>query len=333
MTVLVTGASGLLGSRLTATLVADQIEQQPENPVRVFVRRPLDHPLLEGSSVTEYRGDITDRTALVTAMTGCREVYHVAGLVSYRNADWDALRQVNIAGTEAVVTAARSAGVKRVVVTGSTAAIGMTDLNDTTRLTEDSPWREEWDAIPYMQTKREGEQLALNASDSSLEVVVVSPTTIYGAGDVKLNTGQVFRKLAREKLSFAPPGGTSVVSVADCVNGHRLAMKTGTPGERYLLSTSDHSYHELFERIAETLTVSAPSRTLPRRSFPFLFGLVRLSEAIGIGSLSRHVVRIGFQNRFFDSSKARTELGWEPTQSVEEMVSEATDFYREHDLL
>ena len=239
------------------------------------------------------------------------------------------LHSVNVEGTARLLKLAEELGVEKVVYTSSTAAVGMTKMGERP-LDENAPFLRSYQQVPYMQTKREAETLSL--SQTKLKVVAVNPATIYGAGDVKLNTGIVFRKLKEGKLQFCPPGGTSVVSVADVVSGHLLAMQKGEHGRRYILSTSDHTFQELFTAIAKALQVQPPKRVLSNIIYPFAYGMAWLGGKLGC-SLSHHIVRVGFSQRYFSAERAKVELGWQPSQSLEEMIEEAATFYLDQKLI
>jgi dihydroflavonol-4-reductase len=306
--VLVTGASGMLGAGLCRHLVEDGEE------VVALVRRPLTHPLLSGLAIRQMIGDLLDRESLRKAMEGCDGVYHAAGAISYRDADRGHLYRTNLEGTLNVLRAAADSSIRRVVFTSSTAAVGIPD-DDQAPLHEGSAFHPRYERVPYMASKRAAEEAALQQSD--VEVVAVNPATIYGEGDVYFNTGALFRQIARKKLGWIPPGGTSVVSLQDCVDGHLLAMEKGTPGQRYILSSHHPSYRELMGSMAKALGVEAPSRTMPRSLEPFAWFAGALHDhcvpaSLQHRSFSRHVVTIGFRKRFFDSTRARKDWGGLP---------------------
>jgi dihydroflavonol-4-reductase len=312
--VFLTGASGMLGANLCRLLV------ERGHSVRVWTRSPLRHPLLEGLAIEEARGDLLDEAALRAAMPGCTHVFHVAGLVSYRDRDRDELHRVNVLGTRSVLSAAVAAGVQRVVHTSSTAAVGISPWGGPP-LDEEAHFLPAYQHIPYMASKREAEDIAL--VEDRVEVVVVNPATIYGGGDVKLNTGTVFQQIAAGRLRFCPPGGTGVVSVRDCARGHLLAMQRGVPRRRYILVSGNYSFVELFGRIARCLGVRPPRFVLPRILYPLAY------SAASLLGVPRHVVRIGFSQRYFSAARAARELGWQPTQGLDEMLEEAAAFYRQ----
>lgn len=328
MRFLVTGASGMLGANLCRRLV------RSGHDVRALVRSRLQHPLLDGLEIEGCLGDITQPETLRPAMQGCDGVFHVAGFISYLPRDWRLCRAVNVAGTEHVLDAAAEAGVRRVVITSSTASVGI-PLGDQSPLNETDRFAARFRHNPYMATKHEAEQRALARQD--LEVVAANPSTIYGAGDVKMNTGALFRRIAAGRMKWAPPGGTAVVGVDDVAAGHWDAWEKGRPGERYILSTVNLSLQQLTTMIAESLGVEPPQGVIAPIWFKPLYAAAWLNDQtlgrLGLGALSRHVVEIGFRNRYFDSQKARSELSWNPRQSVDQMIAEATAFYRQHDLL
>lgn len=332
--VFVTGASGLLGANLVRRLVADG------TPVRILLRSGSSHPFLDRLPLEVVRGDLTTANSVVTlanSMQNCTQVYHCAGRVSYKRRDRAALWAANVEGTARLLQAAREAGVRRVVQVSSTVAVGIpacgADPLDEAALFEPRFWR-----IGYMATKRYGEELAFQAQETSpLEVVIVNPCTIYGAGDVALNSGALFQQLARRPPRFVPPGGTSVVAVADVVAGLLLAMARGVSGRRYILRAEDLSYRALFDTIAReigTTEGSSPTiRTLPPALEPLAAGLAGLAEET-VGRLAPHlplsaeIVLLGFSCRYFTAQRARTELGWAPRVSFPEAVREAIAFYR-----
>lgn len=328
MTVLVTGASGMLGANLCRQLV------ERGHDVRTYTRREIRNPVLAGVPVSQFHGDLEDALGLRLAMAGCSDVFHVAGRISYFDADEGELFRTNVLGTRNVLSAAAVNNVRRVVVTSSTAALAHETLADSAELgTAACPPPH---AFAYGATKAFAEQEAFSWS-GAVDVIVVNPATIYGAGDIYRNTGEVFRRIRHRSMWICPPGGTSIVSVADCVAGHLLAWERGRRGERYILATSDHSYKELFQGIADAVKGTAPSLTMP----PFAGGMAyaggwaaeTLGRLFGGRSFSRHFVKLGFSNRYYSAAKARREIGWVPRQSLTETLAEAANFYFQHNLI
>lgn len=310
----------MLGAQLARRLVAEECR------VRLLLRSPR-HPLLEGLPLQEEVGDLERAPDVERATRGCRAVFHVAGLVSYRRADAEALYRSNVVATRNVVRAALRCGVERLVHTSSTAAVGWSASPDRV-LDETGIGKDELRRIPYAWTKRLGEEEVLGGVREGLHAVIVNPGTIYGSGDVKRNTGGALLALQRGRLWFVPPGGQSVVSVQDTVAGHLLALERGAPGRRYILAAENVSYRQFFDRAARVLRVAPPRHTLP----PATEGLVRLLARVGevawpTGPLSLGASLLLYRHRYHDAARARRELNWRPTVSLEEAVADAMRFY------
>ncbi|MGH7536326.1 MAG: NAD-dependent epimerase/dehydratase family protein, partial [Gemmatimonadales bacterium] len=318
-TVFVTGGTGMVGANLARRLIEDG------HHVRLLVRARV-HPFLDHLPYQPVSGDLADLPALIAGMAGCSQVYHVAGAVSYRARDTRRLFETNVQGTRNLLAAAARAGVKRVVHTSSTAAVGMSERPHQV-LDEATPFDRRFESDPYMWTKHLAEREVARAAEEGLDAVIVNPSTIYGSGDVYRNTTAIFRSLKRGRVFAAPPGGNSVVSVDDVVRGLLLAMERGQTGRRYILSAERFTYRDMLDRMAGLIGGTPPRWTLPSAlEWP-------LAAAAGIAStlfpslpLSPSVIRFSFRYRYFSSAHANTELGWVPKTSFDEAVRAAWRF-------
>jgi dihydroflavonol-4-reductase len=320
--VLVTGASGLLGAHLARRLVEEGYA------VRLLLRSRR-HPLLENLPADERRGELERPADVAHAIEGCSIVFHAAGLVSYRRADADALYRSNVLATRNVVRAALGARVSRLVHTSSTAAIGWSATPDRV-LDESAVEPEDLPSIPYAGSKRLGEEEVLGGVCNGLDAVIVNPGTIFGWGDVHRRTAGSLRALRAGRLRAVPPGGFSVVSVEDAVEGHLLALDRGRSGRRYILAAENVTYREFFRRAADALGVTPPRRVLPRASERLLLPLARVAEVVWpAGPLSRASCAILYRYRFHDASRARSELAWQPRVALEEAAADAVRFFEE----
>lgn len=318
-TVFVTGGTGMVGASLARRLVADG------HRVRLLVRSRL-HPFLRDLSFEPVYGDLGDVPALIAGMTGCRHVYHVAGAISYRPRDAKRLYDTNALGTRNVLAAAVRAGIKRVVHTSSTAAVGLSARPDQI-LDETAPFDRRFQNDPYAWTKHLAEEEVARAVGEGLDVVVVNPSTIYGSGDIYGNTTAIFPSLKRGRVFAAPPGGTSVVSVEDVVGGLLLAMERGQAGRRYILSAERLTYFELLNRIAELVGGPPVRRTLPVALERPLAAVAGLASLVAPGlPVTSHVIRFSFGYRYFSPARARDELGWVPKLTFDQAVQAAIQF-------
>ena len=173
-TTLVTGATGFIGSRVARLLV------ERGDDVRVTVRAGSRTDAIDDLDVRRLTADVTDRRALRRAMRGVERVFHIAGVNSLRTPEEEAWR-VNAGGTRAVLGEALRAGVERVVHTSSVAAIGPAPWGSTADETQ--AFRHGDIGIPYVTSKHAAEVEALRAAARGLDLVMVCPCHVLGAGD------------------------------------------------------------------------------------------------------------------------------------------------------
>jgi dihydroflavonol-4-reductase len=306
MKTLLTGATGLLGANLAHLLCA-----QGEKP-RLLVREASDRRGLRGLSYEEAPGDLFEPAALRAALQGVTHLYHVAGIVRFDPFSRKGVARLNTQGTQNVLEAARAAGVKRVVIVSSVAAVGHGTLDRPA--TEDSVYNYAGDN-PYHQSKREAEKLALSFSDARMEVLAGNPGFIIGPYDVKPSTSELVIQVAQGLTPMYPTGGCNVVNAMDVARGLQLIMQQGRPGERYILGGENLTFRELLTTIAEEAGVSPPRLPVPD-------SVLRAVGHVGdwVGRLSPDLfkyVNTPFLQAltipaYVSSAKAGRELGYRP---------------------
>lgn len=329
--VFVTGASGCLGASLVKRLAKEGYE------VHALIFPGTSHPYLDEVKIKKFGGDVLDRESLRKAMKGCSYAYHVAGIVSYLKKDFEKMVKVHAEGTRNVLALASELGMKKVVCTSSCAVIGLPKTPEDA-MDESAVWDEKYNKIGYMYSKMLAEKEVLKAHEKGLNVVMVNPTSFFGQGDINMNEGELIKNIKKGRLKFALPGGNSVVSVDDTVEGHLLAMKKGKSGQRYILSKEFLPFIDVFNTIAGVVNAKKVKVVLPRLSFYLLYPAAFLVEAasnafnLGI-KLTPSVVNFSFHFRYYKSDKARKELGWDPKQSFKESVEKAVEFYEKYNLI
>jgi dihydroflavonol-4-reductase len=326
MKTLLTGATGLLGANLAHLLCS-----QGEKP-RLLVRERSDRRGLKGLSYEEAPGDIFDQAALKAALTGVTHLYHVAGIVRFDPFTRQEVARTNIEATREVMEAARAAGVRRVVVVSSVAAVGHGTLDRPAA--EDSAYNYAGDN-PYHWTKLEAEKLALAYSDARMEVLAGNPSFVIGPYDVKPSTSELVIQVARGLTPMYPTGGCNVVNAMDVARGLQLIMQKGRPGERYILGGQNLTFRELLTIIAEEAGVPPPKIPLPDAA-------VRVLGRIGdvLGRLSPDLfkyVNTAFLQAltipaYVSSAKAERELGYRP-RPVRLGVREALRWFQQEGMV
>ncbi len=321
---LVTGAGGFVGYHVTRALA------RRGGRVRVYVRptSPLFH--LRELPVRVFHGDIEDVAALRAATRGVDTVFHVAGRVSFQRQDRRELERVNVGGTQAVLRAAGESGVRALVVTSSVAAVGgwrRRRISD-----EDTPWDPALDRQPYASSKHRAECLALSASGDSMRVVAVNPSVVLGWPDPRLSTGG--RRIV-DFLERRVPGvidwGFNCVDVRDVAEGHLLAWEKGRGGERYILGGENLTLKQFFGLLAELSGRPAPRWQVPRPLAALaalaheVASAVRRRPAVFTCDMLKYTRRWGF----YDSGKARRELGYQP-RPIREALAGAVRWFMDN---
>jgi len=317
-TALVTGATGFIGSALCRALLA------AGHPVHALHRRSSSLTALEGLALTRFVGDILSPDTLPPAMQGVEWVFHAAGVVDYWRKP-DQVIPVVLQGTRNVVTAARQAGVRRLVLTSSMAAMGVPKRSEL--LTEEHTFNLPAHHFRYGYAKRQAELEALRIAEGATEVVVVNPSAVFGAGDLNQISGSLLVQASR--LSFAPyfEGGWNVVHVDDVVEGHLAAARQGGPGQRYILGGENITHRETLA-IASQIVGRAPRWVrLPGwiiEPGAFLLNLLRRFITL---PLDGDQLRLSRYYLYADISKAQRELGLGGPRSFRQAAQEAYDWY------
>ena len=326
MLALVTGATGFIGANLVEAL------GQRGWRVRALHRAASSLKALAGLAYESAIGDVTEPASLAPAMRDVDVVFHVAAVADYWRSDPSRLMQVNVEGTRNVLRAAREAGVRRVVFTSSCAALGQPPFGRA--LDERAQFNLRPDDFPYGYSKYLAEQVCQEFVRAGLDVVIVNPAVVFGPRDVNLVSSSLVIAAARRGLPFALPGGVSAIDVADACAGHIAAAERGRTGERYILTTENLSYQQLFTMLAEVVGRPCPRLILPRWVFRLAAPMVGFArDRLGVRlPVSSEQVRFAAETFWFDASKARCELGLTP-RPVREAIQRTYDWYVAHGYL
>jgi len=323
-TVLVTGASGMLGRGVAQRLVDDGWD------VRTLQRRPSG---VEGAH--DVQGSVTDPEIVARAVDGVGAVVHLAAKVDIVGPEAE-YRAVNVDGTRTLLDAARAAGVSRTVFVSSpsVAHVGASLVGAGAGPAEPALARG-----PYARTKAAAEQLALAADQPGFRVMAVRPHVVWGPGDTQL-VGRVVERARAGRLPILGSGAPLIdtIYVDNAVDA--LVAALGAPeasfGHAYVVTNGEpRPVRELIDAICAASGVPVPRRHVPAR-------LARIAGAgldaawgrlplPGEPPLTRFTAEQLSTAHWFDQRRTREALGWAPRISIDEGMARLAAHARDVD--
>lgn len=304
--ILVTGANGFIGSHLCRALIEKGYK------VQALVRPSSDLRSLAGLDVNLRHGDILQPQTIAEAATGCKLLFHVAGVFVYSGVSGDRLIDEARRGAEHVMQAARTAGVERVVLTSSSVTFGAGGRN--ALIDEAHPGHFD-DAPAYVIAKKAQEETAFAlAGHAGIELVSVHPTLTVGGPDYGLTeSNHAIVSYLNDLYKTTWIGGCNIVSVEDIAAGHVLVAEKGLSGERYLMGGENMEWQEVHRHISELCGLPGPYLTANHTS---AYLAAAFHEALAFFTRqrppsSRDQARMVGNYYWYDHSKAAA-LGYSP---------------------
>jgi dihydroflavonol-4-reductase len=326
--ILVTGASGFVGSAVARALTAAGFT------VRALVRPTSPRGNLIDLDLEIAEGDMRDEAAVARAMSGMRFAMHVAA--DYRL--WaphagDILR-ANCDGTRAVMQAALKAGVERIVYTSSVATLAVSKSGES--VDETKPLSFEKAIGAYKKSKVAAEAIVASmVAQQRLPAVIVHPSTPIGPRDIKPTpTGRIIVEAASGRMPGYVDTGLNLVHVDDVAQGHIAALQYGQIGEHYILGGQNVGLAAMLADIAALSGRRPPRLSVPRRA---LYPLAYLAEAKARLTgrepfLTRDGLRMSKYRMFFSSAKAERDLGFRP-RPYQQGLADAFAWFGSHGYL
>ena len=307
--VLVTGATGFIGRHLVMKLVEQGIT------VNALYRSTSSITDLQYPGISWFKGDVTDRKSIDTAMKSCRFVFHLAAYAQAWSKDKNTYRKSIMEGTVNVMESALKYGVEKIVITSTAGVFGPS--TDNIPVNEDTERKVDYFS-DYEKYKDLVDQYIVETYTDRINFCIVCPTRVFGPGLLsQSNSVTKLIRLYREgKFHFLPGNGQSVgnyVYVDDVIKGMFLALQNGKRGERYILGGDNVSYCRLFEMLGELSGKKYKLYKLPVRLILLAAQLMLLRARIfGIPPL----ITPGWVRKFMytwtmSTEKAEKELGYQ----------------------
>lgn len=314
--ILVTGATGLLGGHLTAALLMQGRRVRALYRNKDKRRHTLDIISFYSPAAQELydkiewvEGDVTDIFSLEDALQGVDEVYHCAGMVSFHESDSKLLHKINGEGTANMVNVALERRVKKFCHVSSVATLQV--QANKKYIDELSVWKTSSGNSSYAISKYRGEFEAWRALSEGLNVVVVNPSLIIGAGCWGQSSGELITR-AYQWLPFYTSGTTGYVDVKDVVACMVRLMEENKFGERYILNSENLTFKEViallrnnFNKPPVRLKAGAPLMHAARYAdaiFSMLSGRRRM--------ITKDIITSALARNFYDNSKICRELNY-----------------------
>lgn len=264
--IFVTGASGLVGSHLISSLIEKGLE------VRALYRKNI--PVFKhAEKVNWVQGDILDVNILNEALQGITHVYHCAAIVSFSPKQAATMLKANVEGTANVVNACIEHSIQKLVYVSSVAALGR--IRENTPVDETMNWTPETSNSIYGKSKYLAEMEVWRGMGEGLNVAIVNPVIILGAGDWNKGSSEIF-KSAYDEFPWYTSGVSGFVDVMDVIDAMQLLMQSEIQGQRYIISGANLPYQEIFTRIANAFNKRPPFRKVT----PLLTEIVWRLEAL-----------------------------------------------------
>lgn len=321
MKALITGATGFVGSHLTRLLI------EAGFGARALYRSEKKLEVLAGLDVETIAGDLDDIALLESACAGCDVVFHVAAKADYwKDDDRDALWRINVVGTRNLLTAAQSAGVRRVIFTSSASTIGIRP--GTAPADESDAFNLAPERFLYAWSKVNAEAIAAEFVAAGMDIVTLNPTVIIGPGDLNAISGSFILETARfQWLTPLSSGGLAIIDVRDVARAHLAAVERGRCGERYILNCANLSYREWFGLIAAACNVTPPVFAMSDSLLEPTARFIELLRALGVQTpMDADQTRLGSAHVYFDGGKAWRELG-APQIDIPTSLRDTYDWY------
>ncbi len=320
--VLVTGGTGFLGSYILRYLVREGYTNI------IAIKRPTSQLALVSDifdQITWVDVDILDVVTLANVFIGIDEVYHASAVVTFDEKNVDQLMKVNINGTANIINAALTNNIKKMLYVSSVAAIGRSGKNEL--ISEETPWQKSKYNSKYSISKFQAELEVYRGISEGLNVAIINPSIIVGAGYWNATSVQLFHQIGNG-LKIYPVGSNGFVDVRDVARFAILLMEQNKFGEKYIVCGDNLLYKKFFEMVADGINKPKPTLKLS----PILAKFAAYIEAFrttllgGTSLITIETARTASHHFNYDNSKSKNIANFEYT-SLHQTIQETGRLY------
>lgn len=321
MNCFVTGATGFIGSNLLEALV------RQGHYVRCFINTKGRKLPEQYSNVDVCVGDLRDKNTLVGILNGVDVVFHCAGLLGAFDKRKKDYYELNVLGTENILTQSVASSVKKFIYISSAGVSG-----PTLGFTGDE-FSKCFPSNLYEHSKYMVEAKVVN---SGLDYVIIRPEFVYGPGD--MHVLELFRHIQR-RVFFMISGGRSLLQptyISDVINALLASLRPDIRNQIYIIAGKEYvTVKKLVETIANEMDVDLLCPNIPKwLAYVIAFPVEYLCRVFSRKPLvTRQRIKFSTQNRIYNITKAKQELGFAPEYSLKEGVRSTVSFYKKTGLL
>jgi len=332
--ILVTGSTGFLGSHLIANLILKghkirALKRQKSSTIqfmKIMSYYSIDNTSIN-NNVNWFDAEIFDIILLEEALKGVEKVYHCAASVSFSPKDIESVFKVNVKGTENIVNACLKSGVKKLCHVSSVAAFSRTVENN--YIDENTTWKSSKENSNYAKAKYAAEREVWRGIEEGLNAVIVNPSIILGPGDWQKGSAKIFSTLSKLSL-FYTEGINGYVDVRDVSEAMYLLMESNIARERFIVSTENLSYREIFTLISKYLGKKQPKYKLSKTLLNIAWRIEYLRSLFTKKSplITKETVNTSINKYNYSSEKIIKSLNLKFTP-IEETIKFTSKFFLE----
>lgn len=334
--ILVTGGTGLVGSHLLFELIANgsKVRALLRDKNRLELLLKLFNWYAPGQGqdylgrIEWVEGDLNDIISLKEALVGVKRVYHCAAMVSFIPADRPLMMKVNVNGTANLVNACLASGVEKFCHCSSVSALGHPEEGQPTE--ESLVWKTSSKNSWYSISKYGAEREVWRGSEEGLPVVIVNPSIIVGPGDTSRSSAQLYQSV-KNGLKFYTKGITGFVDARDVAEAMVRLTQSEITNERFILSSENLQYRQVFEYFAEFAGVKPPKYYAGPMVSDVAWRLEKLRSLLTGAKplITRETARNANSTRLFSNEKISKAIGFS-FRPVKEAAQNTVAFYKKY---